>query len=102
MKKIFKSIMVIAASILLGNFVSCSDGDSSSRVEINYATLPESVGVNELKGKSFGNSQLGRAADATEITFTFNAEGNELEIDSSSEGMKTWYEYSYNSEEGLI
>lgn len=102
MKKIFKSIMVIAASILLGNFVSCSDGDSSSRVEINYATLPESVGVNELKGKSFGNSQLGRAADATEITFTFNAEGNELEIESSSEGMKTWYEYSYNSEEGLI
>ena len=116
MRKIFSSkthwfVALLLAATLVFGFASCSsdsddddDDDNSSSSSTTYATLPSSVGTNELSGKSWTyTSPHGNAKE----TWTFNSDGTATFTENGNDDGETFtqvhtYNYTYNSNSKLV
>ena len=115
MRKIFSSkthwfaALLLAAAFVFG-FASCSsdsdddDDDDSSSSSTTYATLPSSVGTNELSSKSWTyTSPHGNSKE----TWTFNSDGTATFTENGNDDGETFtqvrtYNYTYNSNSKLV
>ncbi|MBQ3824936.1 MAG: hypothetical protein II811_02240 [Spirochaetaceae bacterium] len=115
MIKIFSSkthwfVALILAAALFFGFASCSsdsdddDDDDSSSSSTTYATLPSSVGTNELSGKSWTyTSSSGNSKE----TWIFNSDGSATFTENGNDDGETFtqvrtYNYTYNSNSKLV
>ena len=115
MIKIFSSktrwfVALLLAATLLFGFASCSsdsdddDDDDNSSSSTAYATLPSSVGTNELSSKSWTyTSSSGNSKD----TWTFNSDGTATFTENGNDDGETFtqvhtYNYTYNSNSKLV
>ncbi len=111
MKKIFSSkthwfAALLLAAALLFTATGCNpaddddDDDDNSSSSTTYATLPSSVGTNELSSKSWTyTSPHGNAKGA----WTFNSDGTATFTETyGSDTQGSTYNYTYNSNSKLV
>ena len=98
-KKILAALSTAALLATTALFSSCSDDeDDDNKNGTVYATLPESVGENPLKGKTWQRTSENRAykwsfSDTT-ATYTTESKTDYTEIET--------YKYSYDANQNLI
>ena len=110
MKKALKSLFaILLVSALVFNFASCSDNDDDSGSSgTSGASLPSSTGTNELAGKTFTKSEVGRTTTATfssnKITYTVSVEmkAEEGKYDAFTVKWVGVDNYSYDSDLKVI
>ena len=101
-KKILAALSAAALLAAGALFASCSDDEDDDKNGTAYVTLPESVGENPLKGKTWQyTSGSGKRTDKwafTDTTATYT-ESNESETDYQD--IYT-YKYSYDANQNLL
>lgn len=104
-----KLITVVAAVVSAALFFGCSDSSDNNNAALLLAaanssssvSLPASVGINELAGKTFKSDDDSEIYNFDSRTYTFAFKGSADAIDSTREAYEyeyiETYLYSYNS-----
>ncbi len=97
-KKILAALSAAALLATTALFSSCSDDEDDDKNGTSYVTLPESVGENPLKGKTWQRTSENRAykwsfSDTT-ATYTTESKTDYTEIET--------YKYSYDANQNLL
>ncbi len=94
--KLSKKILAALSAAAL--FASCSDDEDDDKNGTAYVTLPESVGENQLKGKTWqiteDDETYSWSFDKTTATYTTESKTDYTEIET--------YKYSYDANQNLL
>lgn len=99
MKKLYKAFLIAAAMTTVLALAACSDDDDDNGSSTPTATLPASVGTNEVSGKTW--KETSSSGDTTTLVFT-DSTATETTINSKNETSVDKYRYTYDSEKKLI
>ena len=96
-KKILAALSAAALLATTALFASCSDDEDDGKNGTEYVTLPESVGENPLKGKTWQYEATGYDCSwaFTDTTATYT------ESETDSKYIET-YKYSYDANQKLL
>nr|MBP3281802.1 hypothetical protein [Treponema sp.] len=96
-KKILAALSAAALLATTALFASCSDDEDDGKNGTEYVTLPESVGENPLKGKTWQYEATGYDCSwaFTDTTATYT------ESETDSKYIET-YKYSYDANQNLL
>ncbi|MBR6913505.1 MAG: hypothetical protein IKN34_06840 [Treponema sp.] len=104
MKLSKKILAALSAAALLATttiFSSCSDDEDDDKTGTTYATLPESVGENPLKGKTWKRTITEHEEEVT-ISWSFtDTTATYTESETDSKYIET-YKYSYDANQNLL
>ena len=102
MKLSKKILAVLSAAALLATtalFASCSDDEDDGKNGTAYVTLPESVGENQLKGKTWQRTNT--EGDETYSWSFTDTTATYTESETDSKYIET-YKYSYDANQNLL
>ena len=104
-KKILAALSTAALLAAGALFASCSDDEDDDKNGTAYVTLPESVGENQLKGKTWKyqyTDTYGDGSDSWSGTWSFtDTTATYTESETDSKRIET-YKYSYDANQNLL
>ena len=100
-KKILAALSAAALLATTALFSSCSDDEDDDKNGTAYVTLPESVGENPLKGKTWKRTITEHEEEVT-ISWSFtDTTATYTESETDSKYIET-YKYSYDANQNLL
>ena len=97
MKKLHKAFLIAALAISALALMACSDDDDDSGSSPVSASLPKSVGTNEVSGKKFTLTN-------NSVTFTWDFSDTTAKYTATSSGNTRIvnYKYTYDQNKGIL
>ena len=101
-KKILAALSAAALLAATALFASCSDDEDDDKNGTVYATLPESVGENPLKGKTWKITDTENDEEGTTCSWEFtDTTATYTESNTDHKSINT-YKYSYDANQKLL
>nr|MBP3281925.1 hypothetical protein [Treponema sp.] len=101
-KKILAALSAAALLATTALFASCSDDENDDKNGTSYVTLPESVGENPLKGKTWQITDTENDEEGTTCSWEFtDTTATYTESNTDHKSINT-YKYSYDANQKLL